>query len=219
MEEYEVGRMLAKLSYHHWITKELFSVQWFIILGVILSIYAVWLKYLDKSRVKDLLLFGSLSSVGFLIADIILGSYFGFTSHKVDLFPFKPSIFIVSITITPVLFMLVYQYCSSWRNYTIWLVICTAVLSYGLAPLYIKLGILEYHKGWNHSISFLRTFADGMIARAMLMALTSLEQKNSVSHRTNHNFYRLHPATAKPLDAEPEKKDTQLGIWRRYKKK
>ncbi len=94
------------------------------------------------------MLFGSLSSGGFILADVIFGSYLGFTSHGIDLFPFKPSFFIVSITVTPVLVMLIYQYTSSWRSYTIWLVITVAALSFVLAPLYMILGIFQYHKGW-----------------------------------------------------------------------
>ncbi|MDF2632607.1 MAG: hypothetical protein K0Q85_1203 [Caproiciproducens sp.] len=206
MDEYELGRLLVNISYKNWITKELFSLGWFVILGVMLSVYAVWLKLLDKSRVKDILLFGSLSSIGFMLADVIFGSYLGFSSHGIDIFPFKPSFFIVSITVTPVLFMLIYQYTSSWRSYTMWIIICTAALSFGLAPLYMNLGILEYHKGWNHFFTFLRSVTDGMIARAIVLWFTSIEQSQPASSRVAQRLFDVQPAAAKPLDNDENDK-------------
>ena len=200
MEEYEVGRLLANISYQQWTTKELFSLGWFVILGVLAGVYAVWLKLLDKSRVRDILLFGSLCSIAFMLADVIFGSYLGFISHGIDLFPLNPSFFIVSITVSPVLFMLVYQYTSSWRSYTMWLVICTAALSFGLAPLYMNLGILEYHRGWNHFFTFLRSVTVGLIARAIVLWFASIEQSQLTSKRVSQRFFDVQPASAKPLD-------------------
>lgn len=208
MDEYAVGRLLGNISYQDWVTKELFSFGWFVVLGVQLAVYAVWLQLLDKSRVRDILLFGSLSSIGFILADVILGSYYGLYSAKISLLPIKPALFIVSITVTPVLFMMVYQYFSSWKRYTLGLAICSAALSFGLAPLYKYLGILEYHLGWNYFYSFLRTFTDGMIARAMVLWFASIEQ-NHLTESVNRGFARLQPVATKPISHEETDKSNE----------
>jgi hypothetical protein len=158
---YETVRLLSYQSYQHWISEEVFSFRWFVIVGVLAAVYAVWLKLLDKRRVKDILLFGSLLSIGYVLADVILGSFVGFYAYRISIFPIKPSIFIVSITIAPIMFMLVLQYTSSWPSFMLWGTIGTAVLSFGLVPLYVHMDILQLYKGWNYSLSFLRTFTGG----------------------------------------------------------
>jgi hypothetical protein len=57
MEEYEIQRSLVSLSYQNWITNELFTFGWFVILGILVVVYAIWLQLLDRTRVRDILLF------------------------------------------------------------------------------------------------------------------------------------------------------------------
>lgn len=63
--QYELSRKLAEVSYQNWISYELFSFNWFILIIVNVIFYGIWLKVLDKSKVKHFLLIGSLSAVGF----------------------------------------------------------------------------------------------------------------------------------------------------------
>lgn len=178
MDTYEIRRLLVSQSYQNWITNEVFSFKWFLMIGMLVVVYSVWLKLLDKSRLKDLLLYGSLLAVGFTLSDVILGSYFGFYSYKVNLLPLKPPVFIASITIMPIMFMLVMQYTSSWRSFTLWASIAAAVYSFILIPLYTKLDILYFYKGYNFFFSFLRTVAGAVIGRAFFLWFAGIQQRH-----------------------------------------
>jgi hypothetical protein len=200
---YETARLLAYQSYQQWITHELFSFDWFFEIAIIFIVYAIWLKLVDKSRIQSFLLAGSLSAVGFTIADMVLMGYFGVAEYKIRLFPFEPALFIVSITITPTLYMLVLQYTSSWKSYLLWTSIVSAFLAFGLLPLYSSLGILQlYH--WNYFYQFILMLTNGTISRVLLLWFIRMEQSTPASSRNYQVFPGLLPIYTKHLDNSEE---------------
>jgi hypothetical protein len=199
---YEISRLLAYQSYQDWISTELFSLGWFITIGLLTTIYAIWLKLVDKSRLRDIVLLGLLSVMGFVITELVLIGYLGVAEYKIRLFPFEPNLFIVSVTKAPILYMLILQYTASWRKYLLWAGIGTAVISFGLFPLYSLLGIYQLHK-WNYVYQFLLMLTDGVIARALLLWITSLELSQSSSSRICEIFPVIQPAATKPLNEDP----------------
>jgi hypothetical protein len=200
---YETARLLAYQSYQQWITHELFSFGWFLEVAIIFIVYAIWLKSVDKSRIQSLLLAGSLSAVGFTIADMVLMGYFGVAEYKIRIFPFEPALFIVSITITPTLYMLVLQYTSSWKAYLLWTSIVSAFLAFGLLPIYSLLGILQlYH--WNYFYQFILMLTNGAIARVLLLWFIRMEQSTPASSRKYQVFPGLLPIYTKHLDNNEE---------------
>lgn len=146
---YETSRLLANQFYQRWVSKELFSFGWFLEIIVLVIVYVIWLYLLDKSNVRNLLLLGSLASVGFIIADLVLFNSLGLVEFKISVVPMMSHLFIVTVTIVPILFMLVQQYTSSWKGYLLWSSIGAAVLAFGLMPIYTLVGIVELHN-WNY---------------------------------------------------------------------
>lgn len=46
---YETSRLLISQSYQHWISQELFSTGWFIIISFLIVVYAVWFNLVEKA--------------------------------------------------------------------------------------------------------------------------------------------------------------------------
>jgi len=204
---YETARLLAYQTYQQWVAKELFSVGWFVMVGVLIVTYAIWLKLVDKRRLRDLLLLGSLCAVGFSIGDIFLIGNWGVADYNIALGPGRPPIFVLSLTVGPILFMLIEQYSSSWKKYFLWAGIGSAAAAFGLMPLYVFLGIIQFYK-WNYVYQFIYLLTAGIIARALLLWITSIEQSQSVSSCEVQGFSRLQPAASKPiLDDNDDKTD------------
>jgi hypothetical protein len=202
---YETGRQLIYQSYQHWISTEFLSFGWFVIIGVLAIVYGIWLKVVDPSRIQNILLLGSLSAIGFIMADMVFISYLGVVEYKIRIFPWEPPIFIVSITIAPILLMFVYQYTSSWSGYTLWAGIAMAVLAFGLLPIYSFIGIYQLVK-WNYFYQFILMFTGGVITRVLIQWLINLEQGHPASSRSYAKL-RLQPVATKPLDSN-EKNST-----------
>ncbi len=178
--EYEISRKLAEKSYQHWIAYEFFSLNWFILIIVNIIFYGIWLKVLDKSKVKHFLLIGSLSAVGFLTGDTVLMGFFGVAEYKVSITPFMPSLLIVSVTLCPIIIMLVQQYTSSWKGYFLLSSIGMAFLAYVILPIYARLGIFQLHN-WNYLYQFLYTLTSGLIVRAFFLWIIKMEQRHHTS--------------------------------------
>jgi len=195
---YETSRQLAYLSYQRWITTELFSTGWFIMIGVLIITYAVWLKLIDKRRLRDLLLLGSLIAVGFTVGDTFLIGNWGVANYNVSLFPGRPPLFVLSLTVSPIIFMLIQQYTTSWKEYLTWAAIGSAAIAFGLMPFYVWAGILQFYK-WNYIYHLFYTFTAGTIGRALLLLIINIEQGQTASIHADQATSVLQPAATKPL--------------------
>lgn len=174
---YETSRKLAEQSYQHWVTYELFSLDWFVIVIVLAVFYIVWLILLDKSRTSHLLLIGSLSAVGFLISAIVL-NYFGVIEYKVAITPFEPPIFIASVTLAPVLIMLTQQYTSSWKGYLMINCLGMGFLAFVISPIYSLIGIYQFHR-WNYIYTFLLLYFGALVSRLVYLWIIGVERKHT----------------------------------------
>ena len=141
-------------SYQHWISKEVFSFAWYFNIAFLLILYVVWIKLVDKKQLRNFLLFGSFIAVTAIFIDIIAITT-GLWEYKVRLFPISPAPFPFDFTVVPILYMFVLQYTSSWRSYLIGSLLASGVFSFIVTPIYVYLGIKEYHKFNNVYMFFL----------------------------------------------------------------
>jgi hypothetical protein len=165
-------------SYKHWIEIELFSFDWFFNIAVLLILYVLWIKLVDKKQITKLLLFGSLVAVCSAFIDIVAVTM-GLWEYKVRLFPISPAPFPFDFTVIPILYMLVLQYTKTWRNYLIGSVLASGVFSFVISPIYAILGIKEYHK-FNHFYIFILLLVVTTIIKAIYNWILNIEKKNSV---------------------------------------
>jgi hypothetical protein len=205
---YEASRLLANQSYQHWVSYELFSFGWFFTITILVAFYVIWFKLVDTSKLTQLLLFGALSAVGFIIGELVAIQLFGVAEYQIRPIPFIPPLFIVSVTKAPIVFMLALQYTASWKSYSLWsgAGAGSAFLAFVIFPIYSLLGVLQLIN-WNYFYQFLYMFTDAMIARALLLLVIGIEQNSSVSNQASSMFSGLQPLATKPLDNE--KKDAK----------
>ncbi|HEX3031017.1 MAG TPA: hypothetical protein VHS59_02060 [Bacillota bacterium] len=177
MSSYETARTLASQSYQHWISKEFLTYQWWFGAVLLFVSYAVWLLLVDKRRITQILLFGSLVTALAGALEIILASFFGFWEYKIAILPIEPPLFIITYTVAPIWKMLVLQYTSSWKGYHIWLGIVVGVLAFGILPIYSALGMFQMYKGWTYFHHFGMMFTNAAVCRAIVVWLIGLEQR------------------------------------------
>ena len=174
---YEKERELARLSLQKWVSDEVFTYQWFILAGVLLLAYVVWLKLVDRSRGTELLLIGALESVGKAIYIIIVGNVFGLFDYTIRLMPIITNIFATSVTVSPIIIMLVHQYTSSWKGYLIWSAIGLGALNLIVFPIYVAIGALQFHHGWNVFFHFLGAYLIAVCVRLVFLWITGTQKR------------------------------------------
>ncbi len=176
---YEKERELAKLSIQNWISKEVFSFQWFLMVVVLIILYVIWIKLIDKKRATELLLIGSLESVSKLIVvAVLLDNTLGLYEYKVRLLPLPANIFASSVTISPIIIMLVTQYTKSWKGFILWTAIGNAFLNFVILPIYKYVGIIEFHN-WNVFYHFLLLNAVAVCVRLVFLWITGIQERHS----------------------------------------
>ena len=162
-------------SYQHWVSEEFLSFPWFFNAVFLLICYTVWIKLVNKQKVKDILLFGSFIAVAAAFIDVI-GVTTGLWQYTTRLFPFSPALFPFDYTIVPVLYMLVLQYTSSWQNYLAGSLLASAITAFVINPVYVLVGILKYHK-FNYLYMFLLIFTVTTIIKFIYNWISTLDQR------------------------------------------
>lgn len=100
-----------------------------------------------------MLLVGALEAVAKAIYIILLGNVLGNFVYTIRFLPITVNLFATSVTVSPIIIMLTHQYTSSWKGYQLWSAIGFAFLNFVIFPIYIAIGALEFHNGWNVSIT------------------------------------------------------------------
>lgn len=172
---YDKSRELEQLSMQNWLSHEVFSFGWFLILGIIIAAYVIWLILLDRKRATQLLLIGSLAAVACTINYLTLGDMLGLIEYKIRLLPFYSPVFFSSITLSPIVIMLAEQYTSSWAGYIIRSAIGFAVLNF-IFFLFTLVGILEFHN-WNAFFHFLVLLGISLLVRLAFLWFSGTEKR------------------------------------------
>jgi hypothetical protein len=173
--------VLINLIYNDWKTNILFSPAWFGTIIFILLSYTLCFKLLDKRRLTQILLFGSLITVMVSLFDLIGVEYVRWT-YLTRVFPIMPSFFLFDFTIIPLYYMLIYQYCSNWKSYIIWNAIVTGIVSFAFYPLLNALKMFELNN-WRYVYFFPCIFTFALVSRAIVLGIITLEKNRIESLR------------------------------------
>lgn len=188
-----------------WVSEELFSSGWFLIVVSMVLIYAVLVIFIDKSRLRELFFFGSLLSVSFGFIEMA-ATNIGLVAYKVKLLPFVSTPFPFTYTIHPIVHMLAYQYAPDWRSFAVTNTIATAFFAFVALPFYAWAGIF-WLGHWSYIYSFILAAASSSLARAFVIWLANIEQKHATELKRISLSPKLQPAM-KPLD-EDDKRDSE----------
>jgi len=187
---------LWSMVYLRWVSEELFTSGWFVIVASMVLIYTVLIIYIDKSRLRELFFYGSLLSVSFGFIEMVATNT-GLVAYKITLFPFISTPFPFAYTIHPILHMLVYQYAPDWRSFTVLNTIATAFFAFVALPFYAWAGIF-WLGHWSYIYSFILAAVSSSLARAFVIWLTNIEQKYTLELNRSSLSLKLQPAR-KPL--------------------
>jgi hypothetical protein len=173
---YEIRMEYWQEAYKRWITQEIFTFPWFFNIAFLIILYIVWVKIVDKKRLSELLLFGSLLAVASVLVDLIAVTI-GLWEYSVSLVPVSPAPFPFDLTVVPIFYMIVLQYTSSWKEYLIGALIAGAVFSFIVIPIYVWLGIKVFHN-FTLFYMFIVVLIVTIAIKAIFNWIVSIEKKN-----------------------------------------
>jgi hypothetical protein len=141
------------LARKYWISDDLFSFNWWLLVILMIILWLLWWKLVDKIRIVEILLGGSLISIVTLLLDL--------TGLNLDLWDYTsllftgvyPTLAPVDLVVIPVTFMLIYQYQVSWKSFSLTSVIVSGVYSFIAEPIFNWLDIYRLEH-WRYIYSF-----------------------------------------------------------------
>ncbi|KEO83862.1 CBO0543 family protein [Tumebacillus flagellatus] len=167
----EIRKQLRDAEYSHWLHHDLFSFNFWLLLVVAFAPWWLWFRLRDRSRSFELLYFGLLLGMISTFLDA-LGTNLLLWGYKDQIFGVPPPLFPADVTLMSVPFMLIYEKLPAWKNFTIAVVLLSALYAFVREQLLECLGIYELTH-WKHIYSFPIYIALPCFVRWMTVRLRS----------------------------------------------
>ncbi|HWP95830.1 MAG TPA: CBO0543 family protein [Syntrophomonadaceae bacterium] len=143
---------ITSMRIQNWLGEDLFRFQWWLLVGILIIPWIVWVKMVDRTRIFELLAYGFLFSIITGLVDAI-GIELGLFIYPYKLMPIVPRLLPAVFGLVPVSFMLLYQFSDSWRSFIINNIIFGAVAAFILQPIAKYLGMYQMLH-WSYFYSF-----------------------------------------------------------------
>jgi hypothetical protein len=146
----EVDKLLSQMRLEYWLHTDLFSIQWWFLIFLLIAPWFVFLKLVNKNRKTEILLFGTLIIILVITLDDLglelqLWSY----KHRVSIInKMNP----VNYSVLPITYMLIYQHFITWKSFIIVIVCFSIIGAFIVEPFFVWLDIYKLNK-WEHYYS------------------------------------------------------------------
>jgi len=174
----EMVRLLSQARIENWLGEGVGSWRWWVLVALMFVPWFIWGKLVDKNKLLELALFGMLIMVYSITLDE-LGFVLSFWHYPVDIIPVFPRLSSVDYTVMPITFMLLYQYFLTWKSFFWALVALSAVFSFVVEPIIVKLGFYVLIK-WMHPYSFFIYIVMGLLARWLTKFSVDIMRKHKM---------------------------------------
>ncbi|MGG5253451.1 CBO0543 family protein [Neobacillus sp. SM06] len=174
----KVHELQAKLStfrQQHWMNVELFSLQWWLLVLLMIVPWIIWWRLIDKKRMVEILLYGFFVIVTSTILDDI-GSHILLWDYHFNLTPLVHQLGPINLSVLPISFMVIYQYCSTWKSFFIWHVFLAAGGSFVVEPFFAYMGIYELYK-WKFFYSFPIYILIALLLRLAILKIINIQHE------------------------------------------
>jgi hypothetical protein len=141
------------MSRQYWISDDLFSFNWWLLVSLMILLWLFWGKFVNKTKIVEILLGGSLISIVTLLLDLT-GLNLGLWNYTSLLFSgFYPTLAPVDLVVIPVTYMLIYQYKINWKSFFLTSVMVSGIYSFVAEPIFNGLDIYRLNH-WHYIYSF-----------------------------------------------------------------
>lgn len=147
----DVHKELADMRLEYWINHDLFSFQWWLLVVVLIVPWIIWWKYVDKNRLSQILLFGTLLMLLVMMLDD-LGVETHLWSYPYQLISMMPRLISIDQGIIIIAHMFLYQYFSKWKKFIIANTVMAIIFTFVFEPIVVWLDIYRL-ENWRYIYS------------------------------------------------------------------
>ncbi|MBM7573343.1 CBO0543 family protein [Aquibacillus albus] len=159
-------QQLYEMRLEYWIGHDLFTFQWWLLLFVFIVPWIIWWRLVDKKRIRQILLFGTLLMILVMFMDDF-GVETHLWSYPYQLVNVMPRLIPIDQGILAVAHMLVYQYFSKWKQFIIANIVMAAIFTFVFEPLTVWLGIYKL-ENWRYIYSLPIYFLKSVLIKGLV---------------------------------------------------
>ncbi len=131
--------------------------------------WVIWWKVFDRTRIFEVLTFGSLVSIIAVFIDT-MGVHNGWWVYHEKLFDQVPHFVPMDYAALPVGYMITYQMVHTWKHYILAAFLLSGTGAFIIEPLFIHLRFYE-QLNWSHMYSFIIYFLIAVVLKFLLERL------------------------------------------------
>jgi hypothetical protein len=160
----------------YWINNNLFSLVWWLMLILFISLWFIWWKHVDKTKLHEIITFGVMVGLVASVIDII-GCENVLWGYPNDLVPLISPLTVTDFCLLPITYMFLYQYFVNWKSFITASVIGSALYVFVAEPTAETVDMFQLHN-WKHLYDF-PLYILLALSLKWLMNKIMLIQKNS----------------------------------------
>ena len=134
----------------YWLNKNLFSLAWWLMVILFISLWFIWWKRVDKTKLNEIVTFGFMVALISNSCIDIIGCENVLWGYPIDLDPLISPLTVTDFCLIPITYMLLYQYFVNWKSFIIASVIISALYVFVAEPIAIQLNIFQLHNWKQH---------------------------------------------------------------------
>ncbi|MYL32865.1 hypothetical protein GLW05_04560 [Pontibacillus yanchengensis] len=148
----KVHQQLVDMRVEYWFNHDLLSFQWWILILVLILPWFIWWRFVDKKRIGQILLFGTLLILLVSLLDD-LGVEMHLWSYPYQLVPLLPKLVPIDYGMLVVAHMYLYQKYTRWKSFIVANIVMAAVFTFIFEPITVWLDIYKM-EDWRYIYSF-----------------------------------------------------------------
>lgn len=170
---HKATEQLQALRVKYWLEHDLFSWMWWFLLAFTVIPWVIWWKFADKQRLPELVSFGAIIALASAFLDTI-GTVNSWWMYNHELLMQFPGFIPADMADIPVTYMLIYQYCKTWKSFLMVLGVASFVFSFVVEPGFVAIDLYRPFT-WAYLYSFIIYLLMGMIVRFVIQNMQSTD--------------------------------------------
>ncbi|MDQ0257270.1 hypothetical protein J2S74_004728 [Evansella vedderi] len=178
----EVHAKLSQMRLEYWLHHDLFSMQWWLLVAVLIIPWIIWWRFVDKKRLTTILLFGTILMIVVMMLDDI-GVEAQLWSYPYQLISILPRLVSIDQGIIIIFHMALYQLFPKWKSFLIANTIMATAFTFIFEPITVWLGIYQLDN-WEYVYSFPIYIAKASLVKYLVdEVITKAEGKTPIQNR------------------------------------
>jgi hypothetical protein len=173
---FQLEQEAFRIDQEGWLKHELFTWQWWLLVAFLILPWVLWGRIVNRRKLMAIVQVGLLTCIITVFLDVV-GMKYGFWRYPFQLFPLTPRAIAFDMSMVPVAYMIIYQYFTTWRSFSISLIIMAVLFAFIGEPFSIWADLVEYMK-WKYLYSFIFYIITGITVRWLVERMSALYVKD-----------------------------------------